>query len=264
MRSCWSLLVCTAALFSSAVADARQRAFIGCPVIRDMAEPDRPCWLVEHQGELYYVGLQSDTIPPVDFYPPQLLHRTLFEGDVLEGPRICGGIPTRNVKLSPLPYIAPECNTILPQEGITPPKARKLSAPFAPGMRLAVKPTGAGRVYETSAQAPPQPPFKTKSFRIDFAFGDDFLHLAEGFIAARAVGYFNAIKGSKLTIGVYRDRVVLDNGDVMEEPVTVAKRRADRLHRVLTEWGIADASIDIRLNPQAAAGARYVELIVAP
>ena len=59
------------------VVSAQQRAnFVSCPIVRDTASV--PCWLAEHDGELYFLTLQSDVSAPVT--PPWLGHRVLVEG----------------------------------------------------------------------------------------------------------------------------------------------------------------------------------------
>ena len=82
-----------------------------------------PCFLAEYQGETYYLTIQQDI--QAELYPPQLLHEVLVEGTVAPGPRICGGIPLKPVKLSVLPELNLSCNTILPAEpGIEAPPTR--------------------------------------------------------------------------------------------------------------------------------------------
>ena len=39
-----------------------------------------PCWLAEYDGELYYLGIQTDI--SAEFHPPYLGHKVLVEGRV--------------------------------------------------------------------------------------------------------------------------------------------------------------------------------------
>ena len=103
-----------AAPLNAEEAPAERRNFVACPIVRDTASV--PCWLAEHEGELYFLTLQTDVSAPVT--PPWLGHRVLVEGSVAaERPRICGGIVLEPVVLSVLPELDASCNTaVLPAE----------------------------------------------------------------------------------------------------------------------------------------------------
>ena len=67
-------------LVSVSIVGAQQRTnFVTCPIVRDTASV--PCWLAEHNGELYFLTLQTDVSAPVN--PPSLGHRVLVEGTCL-------------------------------------------------------------------------------------------------------------------------------------------------------------------------------------
>ena len=105
---------------------AQQRNFVTCPIVRDTKTV--PCFLAEYEGETYFLAIQQDI--QAELYPPQLLHEVLVEGTVAPGPRVCGGIPLKPVKLSVLPEVNPACNTILPAEpGIEAPPTRRPAGP---------------------------------------------------------------------------------------------------------------------------------------
>ena len=98
----------------------QQRNFIACPIVRDTKTV--PCFLAEYEGETYFLAIQQDIAAEV--YPPQLLHEVLVEGTVVPGPRVCGGIPFKPVKLSVMREVNRACNVILPAEpGIEAPPA---------------------------------------------------------------------------------------------------------------------------------------------
>jgi hypothetical protein len=99
-------------LAAGTVGVAQQRAnFVSCPIVRDTASV--PCWLAEHEGQFYFLTLQTDVGAPVT--PPWLGHRVLVEGTVSDEPRVCGGIVLKPVHLSVLDRDA-SCTTMLPAE----------------------------------------------------------------------------------------------------------------------------------------------------
>jgi hypothetical protein len=230
--------------------------------MRDMELPARPCWLAQDGEKLYFVGMQGDTFPPAVFYPPQLKHRVLIEGEEAEGGNICGGLPLNHVKVSVLPELDLSCDTVLPSAGVTPGPEIRPSPPFRKGRGLASDPTFPRQEYQPPP--PPQPPFEAKTFRLDFAFDEDFVHLPESFVITGAAAYFQRINGSKMSIDVYRDRVELTNGTILEEGADVAQRRVDRMLNLLTSWGIPASKIDTHVSSQPAPGGRYLTLTVSP
>ena len=87
-------------------------SFVSCPMVRDTRTV--PCWLAQHEGETYFLTLQTDVSAPVN--PPWLGHRVLVEGVVSDEPRICGGRVIKPVTLSVLPELDASCNVVLPAE----------------------------------------------------------------------------------------------------------------------------------------------------
>lgn len=253
---------------SSALADGKRIAFVGCPVMRDMELPARPCWLAQDGDKLYFVGMQGDVFPPIIFFPLQLKHQVLVEGEEGEGDTICGGLPIKNVTVSVLPEVYPACDTVLPQAGFAPGPELRPSPPFRKGQGLATDPTysreGYARDQSFNRPPAPQPPFQARTFRVDFAFDEDFLHLDDDMIIGQAGKYFEDIKGSKLTVSVFRDRVELTNGRIIEEDMHVVQRRADRMLNIFTEWGVPTSKIETRVSHQAMPGGRYLTLTVEP
>jgi len=253
----------TLSLTGVAFSGGKRVAFVGCPVMRDMEMPVRPCWLAQDGDKLYFVGMQGDTFPPAAFYPPQLKHQVLVEGEEGDGERVCGGLPLTHVKVSVLPELDLSCDTVLPSAGVTPGPEIRPSPPFRKGRGLASDPSYP-RQKNYQSPPPPQPPFEAKTFRLDFAFDEDFVHLPESFVITGAASYFQQIKGSKIAINVHRDRVELTNGTILEEDAVVAQRRADRMLNLLTSWGIPASRIDIQVSAQPALGGRYLTLTVSP
>ena len=50
-----------------------RRNFVACPIVQDTKTV--PCWLSEHEGERYYLGIQTDI--SAEFHPPYLGHQVL-------------------------------------------------------------------------------------------------------------------------------------------------------------------------------------------
>src|ERR1700688_39596 len=132
----WSI-----ALFSCAAAFGQQRSFVACPIVRDTKTV--PCFLAEYEGETYFLGIQQDITS--DFHPPQLKHEVLVEGRVVNGPRICGGIPLAPVAISVFKEVNLNCNTLLPPEpGIEAPPAPRGAGPSSQHTEAPKAPLAAG------------------------------------------------------------------------------------------------------------------------
>ena len=82
----------TAFLVSVAAADtpdAAQRNFVSCPIVRDTKTV--PCWLAEYDGELYYLGIQTDV--SAEFHPPYLGHGAVDVPGPLDRFALAGSVP---------------------------------------------------------------------------------------------------------------------------------------------------------------------------
>ena len=225
----------TAFLVSVAAADtpdAAQRNFVSCPIVRDTKTV--PCWLAEYDGELYYLGIQTDV--SAEFHPPYLGHRVLVEGTVTDKPRICGGLVLEPVHVSPLPELDGTCNTILPAED-------RYTVPFAPrppgpsGGRLAFDPPPGG--------APPKP---VRAGAQDFVIEYDFNALVSGPNARALTDIFNyatKVDARQVTVVGYRGATLLSNGDVLAEPESLPEERAREVASLLTRAGLDARRIKI-------------------
>jgi hypothetical protein len=240
-------------------------AFVGCPVVRDMNLPALPCWLAQDGDRLYFLGVQTDTIPPVVFSPPQLLHRVLIEGDLAADELVCGAPPIKNVKVSVLPEIDPSCNTILPQAGFIAPAPAKIPLPLRKGTRLATVPvTGSANQFIPARPPVAVPPYTARTFTIDYSFGADFLYLKDSRVLTEAAWFIEDTKARNIAIEAHRDRVRLTNGTVLEEDSAVAGRRAERVRNILVEWGVPPERISTVLAREAVPGTRTLTLTVQP
>jgi hypothetical protein len=257
-----ALLLIAAAQANIAVAQAKQIAFVGCPVFRDMDLPERPCWLAQNGDKLYFIGMQGDIFPPALFWPPQLKHQAVVEGEEADGPEICGGRPLKNVKVAVVPELDLTCDTVLPKAGFEQGPIARPSPPYRPGRGVATDP----KTWPKPRPVPPapQPPYVERSFEVPFLFGEDFIHLDEAIIMMGAAQYFAAIKASKLIVDVPRDLIHLSNGHDLAEGEDVARRRADLVINNFGVWGVPRSKIDVRFAEAAAPGGRHVTLTVQP
>jgi hypothetical protein len=216
---------------------AQQRNFVTCPVVRDTKTV--PCFLAEYQGETYYLAVQQDI--SADLYPPQLLHEVLVEGTVAPGPRVCGGIPLKPLKLSVLPEVNVSCNTILPAEpDIEAPPTRR---PAGPSTRQAP--------VSTAAVAPerPVPPFREREWKIFYDFDSAFLFSRDTRMVNQAADFALAAKAKSVEITAQRGATLLSNGQTLTESETIATQRAERVAELLRGLGTASAALKIRIVP---------------
>ncbi len=236
---------------------AQQTNFIACPVVRDTKTV--PCFLADYQGETYFLGIQQDIT--AEFYPPQLLHQVLVEGAVVPGPRVCGGIPLKPLRVSVLPEVDHACNTILPAEpGIDAPPAKR---PAGPSTRLAP--------VSTAAVPPkkPEPPFLEREFVIEYDFDSDFLFARNTRQLTDIAEYARVSKAQTVEVIGYRASTRLSNGDLLTEKPNVSRLRAERVAEVLKGLGAPASAVRWISESAAANGAtdyqnRRVTVRVSP
>ena len=222
---------------------AQQRSFVTCPIVRDTKTV--PCFLAEYEGETYYLTVQQDI--SADIYPPQLLHEVLVEGTVAPGPRVCGGIPLKPVKLSVLPEINLACNAILPAEpGIEAPPTRRPAGP-------STRPPGA------ATPPPPRetperfaPPFREREWKIFYDFDSTFLFSRDTREVSQDAEFAIASKAKAVEITAQRGAVLLSNGRTLNESEAVAAQRAEKIADLLRGLGTDSPSVKIRIEPGVA------------
>ena len=243
------------AAIASASALAQDLAFVTCPIIKDT--PSVPCWLAEYGGELYYMGVQSDVSAP--FSPPWLGHEALVEGTPSPtGERICGGVVLEPVKVSVMPEMAPECDTMLPAEP-------GYVLPFEP--RRPPGPSN-GRLAFTPPEPPPapQPPFEARSFPIYFPFEGSVNFQTPG-VLREIQDYAEAIGATRIRVTGHRAAVRLTGGEVLEEREGLAEKRAREVSAMFRGLIPTVTSVETVVQDEAQIGdhtARRVDVVVVP
>jgi hypothetical protein len=222
------------ALGSGQAVHAKDLAFISCPIVRDTSSV--PCWLSEYEGQLYYLGIQTDV--SADFNPPSLGHKVLVEGALAEsGQEICGGLVLDPVKVSVLPELAPECNTLLRAEA-------RYGLPFE-----APRPPGpsAGRLAFTPPPPPPLPeaPFPERTFTIPYDFEGTVNFQSPRFLTP-ALNYARHVNAARIEITGYRAAVALSNDEVIAERDRLGTIRAEQVANLLQGAGLTEPEYAVR------------------
>jgi hypothetical protein len=231
------LLIMTAMVFASADAAAQtppdaQRNFISCPIVRDTATV--PCWLSEYEGELYYLGIQTDV--SAEFDPPFLGHNVLVEGTVSDQPRICGGIVLDPVTISPMLDFDARCNTILPAED-------RYTVPFAP------RPPGPSGGRLAFQGPPPEPerleaPYESRTFEIFYDF--DMLIMGRHAVTlARVLDYATKIDARTIAVTGASGAVLLSDGTIISEDPQIAHKRAGEAAQLLETGGLRGRDFEV-------------------
>ncbi len=231
-----SLAALSFALAAGQAAQAGEQtlAFIGCPIVRDTSSV--PCWLSEFRGQLYYLGIQTDV--SADFNPPSLGHKVLVEGTIAaSGQEICGGLVLDPVKVSVLPELAPECNTLLMAED-------RYELPFE-----APRPPGpsAGRLAFTPPPPPPlpKPPFPERTFVVPYDFDGTVTFQSPRFLTP-ALAYARHVGAKRVEITGYRAAVALSTGEVVNERERLGTLRAEQVARLLRGAGLTEPEYVVR------------------
>jgi hypothetical protein len=238
---------------SLAQAADRHLNFVDCPIIRDTKTV--PCWLSEHDGELYYLGVQQDQ--GADFHPPYLGHKVLVEGVVSQEPRICGGIVLNPVHTSNLPELDPTCNTMLPAQD-------QYTVPFA----FRDPKPGLGRRFKT----PPSPPKGAGkiTFTVYYDFDVDWANRWTP-VLNDAASMAKADKAARVEVVAYRAAIKLSDGQALVERPDIARRRAKRLEQTLQDLGLPADAVTVTWKDEPLAGdgledfkLRKADIVVTP
>jgi hypothetical protein len=221
------------------------RNFIACPIVQDTDTV--PCWLAEYKGDLYFLGIQTDS---GGWWPPWLGHRVLVEGKLAAGPRICGGIPL----MASSPTGAPPSGSADGRPLPDPPRIsvmRELDAschtlwPADPRYHILGR-RGPGPNTAASAlrkfpppPAPPEvtPPYRSRTFTLTYDFDSELPERAQ-IEALKAVQYAQAVRARQLSIVGYRGAALLSDGTVARELPAIGRLRAQHLARMVRKLGL--------------------------
>jgi hypothetical protein len=277
------LLMAAAAVVGTAACTAapphERRNFVACPVLQDTDTV--PCWLAEYRGELYFLGIQTDS---GGWSPPWLGHQVLVEGRLAGGPRICGGIPltsdyptsggpsgTSDGQPLPTPPVVSvvreldaSCNTLLPADPQFHILGRRGPGPNTAASALRKPP---------SPPAPPTftAPYKPKTFTLTYEFDSELAARTIG-EALSAVQYAQAVQARQITVTGHRGSTLLSDGGRAAEIPLMAQLRAQELARTLKKLGLPGTSTltvhwDSQLEPADGItdpDRRRAEIVVTP
>ena len=226
----------------AAAAEPQHLNFLSCPIVRDTSTV--PCWLTRYEGELYYLGIQTDV--SAAFRPPWLGHRVLVEGVVSGEARICGGVVLTDLRISVMPELDPSCDEQLPAEA-------RYTIDFNPrppgpsGGRLAFE--GADPNRYPSASDLEGPEFLL-TFDVDRSI--EFRHPLE---LMRIIDYAKTVSATAIRVHGSRGSTLLTDGSTIVESDGVSKRRAEDVARMLRSVDLdADISATWSDEPSPADG----------
>jgi outer membrane protein OmpA-like peptidoglycan-associated protein len=230
--------LCWIGLLATAIAAAQERNFVACPIVRDTKTV--PCFLAEYDGELYFLGIQQDIT--AEFHPPQLKHKVLVEGRIVDGRRVCGGIPLKPLSVSTFKEVDLSCNTLLPAEpDIEAPPAARGAGPAS--QRLITDPA-----------APAEALAGRQEFTIRFEFDDDYVQFGSIGTLRRAAAYAMKPGISGVRVTGYRATSLLSNGERLVEKPGLAETRAKAIATLLEGLGVAAVHTDWKMEPEPADG----------
>ena len=208
-------------------------SFVSCPIVRDTRSV--PCWLSEYEGDLYYLTIQTDVSAEVQ--PPMLGHKVLVEGVVSDKAPICGGIVLEPVRLSVMPEIDANCNTMLPAD-------ERYTIDFNP------RPPGpsSGRLaFAPNPGARPAPPPRlegpqTVEIYFDFDKGISFRHPTD---LSSVLRIARELPARRVRVTGVRGAHLLTDGTLLRESEAVGRRRAEEVAGLLRGAGLsADMEVD--------------------
>jgi outer membrane protein OmpA-like peptidoglycan-associated protein len=230
-------LAAAASLLVSEAAHAQQAmAFVACPIIRDTESV--PCWVTEHDGETYYLGIQTDTLGT--FRPPTLGQKALIEGVTSDEPRICGGMVLKDAHAGAVGELGACPKTMLPSEERY---QLPFKAPRQPGPNIGKKFKAFDLAWEFLKPEVPVAPFGPKRFVISFEFDGSSFWFDDQRTLIEIIDYAKASNARQIKIVGHRTEIKLDDGTKLTEFEAVAKIRATMTANQVASGQIA-AKID--------------------
>jgi len=235
-----------------------QRSFVACPIYRDTDQGRKSgCWLADDpaSGVRYDVG--------EGLTKPQEGYQVLVEGIVTQEPDVCGGVVLRPVRTAVL------------HEQKCP--SAEFTAENYPGRRYVLP---AEMMQQTWVPRPvPTPPFSTQRYVLLFDYGDDRLIYQYAETVLERAAIYCKTSGARVTIRGYAATEPLQvSGQLLREPLSLARDRAEMVGEALTRLGVARAAqrlqwqgSPVALDPLPTLGAplpqsslRRVEITVEP
>ncbi len=244
-------------------------SFVACPVARHQGPWRDVCFLTRHEGREY--ALRN----PADYGEPQLKHRILVEGRIVEGEQHCGA-QLLDGRFSVLREIDPSCSEIIPYTGpITdaPPDMRRPGAyssddPQWAHLHLSVRPVM--NQVPGAAPLPPGPPWHPQRQTIYFPFDSDRASGPDMDQVVQLVEYAMA-SNARIEVRSYQGQSLLDSGEVMSERPGMAKQRAEKMRDILVGLGLDERQLTVTWDPEPNVGtgredwrARRIEIHLEP
>lgn len=224
-------------------------SFVACPVARDVGPDVDICFFAEHEGQRY--ALES----PTDWPSAQLLHQVLVEGEVIDGPLVCGASQFSG-RFSVLLEIDRNCNKLLPFDGSV------IGEPFdlfslltdtdreraLRHQRLAEdKPERSldPVMFDVPAPPTPIPPFEEKELIVVFPYNSD---RGSGPDISELVNLVDYVKvsGARVKVTAFQGQAKLKNGTVMNEKSGMAEQRAKKMETILLGLGLEQSKLDVQ------------------
>jgi hypothetical protein len=227
-----ALLALGPALSVAAPPPGERISFVSCPIVRDTRSV--PCWLSDHAGDRYYLTIQSDVSAEVQ--PPMLGHQVLVEGVVSDAAPICGGIVLEPVRLSVMPELDLNCNSLLPADERYPIDFNpRPPGPSGGRLAFAPDPAAAAAAGREATAAPPPAGLQTVEIYFDFDRGVSFRHPAD---LAQILRLAERIGAQSITITGLRGAHRLSDGTLLRESPAIGQRRAEEIARLLAGAGL--------------------------
>ncbi len=252
--------------------DRPRMAFIGCPILMD-SEPT-PLWLIEHEGETYFLRAQQNL--SADVHHPQLMHEVLVEGVVSDEPRVAGGKVLNPLQISVMRELNPACSEKRPaQTGVGVQAAKRPPGPGPSGENRdaanQVKQAMRDKLNRPPADYVADPvPRERRVFDVPYTFDSDYTW-AYRTGPLPAAEFARDLDASLVEVHVYRGSVRLDDGSVLPERADVVDDRRDKIREILEHYFIPRERTRYILHrePAPADGIgdhanRFVQIIVHP
>jgi hypothetical protein len=237
-----ALACASLAAHSAQAAQGSPLPFVACPIVQDT--PSVPCWIINYQGETYYLCIQSDVSAP--FNPPSLGHKVLVEGSVKKGAsRICGGLVVDPVTVSVMPELSPECDDMRLAD---PRYVLPFDPPRPPGPS-----TGKLAFSYPAPPPPPRPPYEPKTFTVPYEF-EGMVNFKTPRVLTPALKYARLVDARRIEIVGYRGETRLSDGTVMAEHEGIAHARAEEIASMLRGAGLDQAQYVVNADERPATG----------